>query len=74
MLKAVKGNKVLTILETEDTAYQALGYDVYAENDKGKRTLKLRGHGKKISHAEYDSLKAELEKVKAELEKVQAKK
>ncbi len=63
-MKAVKGNKVYTITETEKTFYVKQGFDI--TDDKGN--IIENGAGKKVSFAEYAAVKAENEKLKKDLQ------
>lgn len=65
-MKAVKGNKVYTITETEKTLYVKQGFDI--TDDKGK--IIENGAGKKVSFEDYEALKAENEKLKKEIKEL----
>ncbi len=60
-MKAVKGNKVYTITESEKKAYQDAGYDIF--DDKGN--VEAYGRGKTVSYEQY----VELEKENTSLKK-----
>lgn len=78
MLKAVKGNKVYTISETEKKTYLEQGFDVY-DGDKliehsPLKTIKFNEHVKITEElkAEIKTLKAEIKTLKAENEALKA--
>ena len=60
-MKAVKGNKVYTIDETQQKFYEESGFDIL--NDQGD--VVAYGRGKTVSYGDYVGLKAK----KEELEK-----
>lgn len=66
MLKAIKGNKVYKIEETEKKKYLAQGYDIHDEEGK------IIEHSTKstVPYAKYSELEALNKKLEAELEKL----
>ena len=73
MYKVKKGNRILTVNETEKAFYLSEGYDVVELNDDGNYevTEKATG-GRTYTTAEYNAVVEELEKVKADLEEHKA--
>lgn len=65
-MKAIKGNKVYTITESEQALYKQQGYDI--ANDEGK--VIAYGAGRSVSFEEYLKLKEELDLVKQENQKL----
>lgn len=61
-MKAVKGNKVYTIDETQKKFYEESGFDIL--DDMGK--VIAYGRGKTIPYGEYEVLKRENELLKQE--------
>lgn len=61
-MKAVKGNKVYTIDETQRELYRVQGYDIYDENGK----IVFFAKGKTVSYEDYEAVKKELEALKTE--------
>lgn len=62
-MKAVKGNKVYTIDESEKARYIAMGYDI----TDGEKVVAY-GKGKTVAYSEYMAVAEENEALKAELE------
>lgn len=74
-MKAVKGNKVYTIDETQQRFYEESGFDIL--NDQGD--VVAYGRGKMVPYGDYVALKGEKEELekenaglKEQLEKLQA--
>lgn len=66
MLYAVKANKEVPIDEKDEQSFLSNGYDIY-EQKNGKVSLKTVSPSKKVSYAEYETLKEENEKLEKEL-------
>lgn len=69
MFKVRKGNRILTVSETEKEFYLSEGYEVVELDEKTNDYIvveKATG-GRTYSVAEYNKVAEELEKVKAEL-------
>lgn len=64
-MKAAKENKVLSILETEKTAYLKNGWDI--TDDTGAL---IESHCKTVSAEEYESLKKENTSLKGQITKL----
>lgn len=62
-MKAVKGNKVYTIGESEKARYIAMGYDITDGNE-----VIAYGKGKTVAYDKYVAVIKENEALKAELE------
>lgn len=62
-MKAIKGNKVYTITETEKNYYKNNGFDITDDNEN----ILEYGSGKSVSYDEYQALKSELEQLKAKI-------
>lgn len=65
-MKAVMGNKVYTINETQKVMYQAQGYDI--TEDDG--TVIEYGAGKSVSYKEYKALEEKASKLETENKKL----
>ena len=61
-MKAVKGNKVYTIDETQQKFYEESGFDIL--NDQGD--VVAYGRGKTVSYGDYVGLKAKKEELEKE--------
>jgi hypothetical protein len=68
-VKAIKGNKVYTITETEKNYYKVNGFDI---TDDDENVLE-HGSGKNISYDKYQTLKGEYQALKTEFEQLKAK-
>lgn len=68
-MRAVKGNKMLTITESEVTDFVNRGFDIY----DGKKLIK-HGVGKTVPYAKYEAVLNELEALKAEASKAEEQK
>lgn len=66
-MKAVKGNKVYTITESEKQRYQTEGYDI--QDDAGATIA--YGKGKTVSYEEHLSVKKERDELKQRVEELQ---
>lgn len=66
-MRAVKGNKVYTIDESQKSHYQDAGFDIV--DDDGK--IVAYGKGKTVPYDEYEALKAENETLKEKLAKAE---
>lgn len=66
-MRAVKGNKVYTIDESQKSHYQDAGFDIV--DDDGE--IVAYGKGKTVSYDEYEALKAENEALKEKLAKAE---
>lgn len=60
-MRAVKGNRVYTILECEKPSYISRGFDIIGDDGE----VISYGKGKSVSYDEYAKIKTELEKLKA---------
>lgn len=69
MLKAVKGNKVYKIEETEKRKFLAQGYDIYGEDGE------IVEHSAKstVPYKQYAALETQNKKLEAELEELKKK-
>lgn len=65
-MRAIKGNKVYTIVDAEKAFYVKQGFDI--TDDKGK--VIQNGAGKKVSMEEFQVLKEENEKLKKEIKEL----
>lgn len=65
-MKAVKGNKVYTIGESQQKFYVDNGFDILDEEGR----ITAYGRGKTVPFGEYMELKAECERVKKEKEEI----
>lgn len=59
-MKAVKENRVYTILETEQDYYNAKGFDIMDDNGE----VIAYGRGKTVSYEEYARIVKELKELK----------
>ncbi len=75
MFKVKKGNRVLTVNETEKSYYLSEGYDVVELNEETKvyEVAEKATGGRTYSVAEYNAVADELEKVKADFEEHKSK-
>lgn len=69
MLKAVKGNKVYKIEETEKKKFLAQGYDICGEDGK----IVERSTKSTVSYAQYSELEEKNKRLEAELAKLKKK-
>lgn len=72
--KVKKGNRILTIGESEKGYYLSEGYDVVAFNDENKKyeVTETATGGKSYTVAEYNAIKAERVELEAENAKLKA--
>ena len=66
-MRAVKGNKVYTIDESQKSHYQDAGFDIVGDDGE----IVAYGKGKTVSYDEYEALKAENEALKEKLAKAE---
>lgn len=63
-MKAVKGNKVYTITETDQKHYEEQGFDIYSDDEQ---ELIAYGRGKTVPYGDYQVMKEENEALKARI-------